>query len=57
MDAAYDGREDSIRDLVAEVVPTYHPAGRHGSEDKGEAYTEQMKMVMQKNEEKVAALK
>lgn len=56
MTAAYDGQEDSIRDLVAEVVPTYHPAGEHGSEDKGEAYTQQMKMVMQKCEEKVVAL-
>jgi len=48
MTAAYDGQEDAIRDLVAEAVPTYHPAGEHGSEDKGEAYTQQMKMVMQK---------
>ena len=55
MTAAYDGQEDSIRDLVADVVPTYHPAGEHGSEDKGEAYTQQMKMVMQKCEEKVVA--
>jgi len=57
MTAAYDGQEDSIRDLVAEVVPTYHPAGEHGSEDKGEAYTQQMKLVMKKCEEKVVALK
>ena len=46
MTAAYDGREDIIRDLVSEVVPTYHPAGEHGSEDKGAAYKEQMKNVM-----------
>ena len=57
MTVAYDGQEDSIRDLVAEVVPTYHPAGEHGSEDKGEAYTQQMKMVMQKSEEKIMVLK
>jgi len=55
MTAAYDGQEDAIRDLVAEVVPTYHPAGEHGSEEKGEAYTQQMKIVMRKNEEKVVA--
>jgi len=55
MTAAYDGQEDSIRDLVADVIPTYHPAGEHGSEDKGEAYTQQMKMVMQKCGEKVVA--
>ncbi len=50
MTAAYDGKEDSIRQLVADVVPTFHPAGAHGSEDKGEAYTEQMKIVMQNKE-------
>lgn len=50
MTAAYDGREDSIRELVAGVVPTYRPAGEHGSEDKGEAYAQQMKMVMNKQE-------
>lgn len=26
MDAAYDGQNDKIRNLVEEVVPTYHPA-------------------------------
>ncbi len=45
MSAAYDGREDSIRDLVAAVVPTYRPAGEHGSLDKGDAYIEQMKRI------------
>jgi len=25
MDAAYDGHDESIRDLVADMVPTYHP--------------------------------
>lgn len=34
MTAAYDGQEDKIRDLVAEVVPTFHPAGQHGSAEK-----------------------
>ena len=37
---AYDNRED-IRNYVAEMVSTYHPAGEHGSEKKGEAYREQ----------------
>ena len=27
--AAYEGKDDRIRDLVAEIVPTYHPAGRN----------------------------
>ena len=44
MTAAYDGEEEAIRELVAEVVPTYRPAGKHGSEDKGEAYTRQLVM-------------
>ena len=42
MNAAYDGKEDAIRDLVAKSVPTYHPAGQHGSETKGAAYEQQM---------------
>ena len=42
MDAAYDGKEDVIRNLVAEVVPTYQPAGEHGSEKKGEVYEQQI---------------
>ena len=45
MDAAYDGEEAEIRRLVAEVVPTYHPAGEHGSEHKGEAFFRQMETV------------
>ena len=57
MTVAYDGREGQIRDLVAKVVPTYHPAGEHGSEAKGEAYTRQMEMVLQKGKEKTTALK
>lgn len=42
MNAAYDGKESDIRDLVMEVVPTYHPAGEHGVEDRGEAYERQL---------------
>ncbi len=47
MTAAYDGREEDIRSLVAEAVKTYHPAGEHGSEAKGEAYAKQMNLMMQ----------
>ena len=56
MVAAYAGQENTIRDLVAEVVTTYHPAGEHGSEDKGEAYIQQMESIMQKDEEEAEAL-
>lgn len=38
MDAAYENREDCIRDMVRDIVDTYHPAGEHGSEFKGTAY-------------------
>ena len=48
MDAAYDGKEDTIRNLVAEVVPTYKPAGEHGSEGKDDVYERQMSEAMEK---------
>ncbi len=51
MSAAYDGKEDEMRGLVASVVPTYHPAGAHGSEDKPDAYLQQMELVDKKMEE------
>ena len=41
MEAAYEDRED-IRNLIAEVVDTYHPAGEHGTHEKGDAYEQQM---------------
>lgn len=53
MVAAYDGLENEIRDIVAEVVPTYHPAGENGSEYKGEAFEEQMRAVNKKEAEAV----
>jgi hypothetical protein len=48
MSAAYDGQDDLIRDLVSGVVPTYRPAGEHGSEAKGDAYDKQMEQVKAK---------
>ncbi|MBQ3491987.1 MAG: polysaccharide biosynthesis protein, partial [Oscillospiraceae bacterium] len=45
MAAAHDGKDDQIRQMVAKVVPTYRPAGEHGSEHKGKAFEEQMKLV------------
>jgi len=42
MIAAYDGEEDMIRSLVSQAVPTYRPAGKHGSEEKGAAYEQQL---------------
>ena len=48
MDAAYAGKNSLIRQMVAEVVPTYHPAGSHGSTEKTQAYKEQMQQIEQK---------
>ena len=55
MISALDGQEDIMRDLVVEIVETYHPAGEHGSEQKGLAYVEQMNFVA-KNELDAVAL-
>ena len=45
MEAAYDGKENEIRTLVESVVTTYHPAGKHGSEYKGETFEKQMELA------------
>lgn len=37
------GNSKEIREIVANMVSTYHPAGENGSEDKGAAYEEQIK--------------
>lgn len=42
MSDAYENRAD-IRERVAAIVKTYHPAGEHGSEKKGEVYEELMR--------------
>ena len=42
MTAVNEGREDELRALIRELVPTYRPAGEGGCEDKGEAYARQL---------------
>ncbi len=44
MDAAYANRED-IRDMVEQIVVTYHPAGASGSEEKGAVYEAQVRQM------------
>ena len=44
MTACYDNCED-IRSMVEAIVPTYHPAGEHGSEERGKAYEEQRRVM------------
>ena len=56
MNAAYDGDEEQIRDLVKQTVTTYYPAGEHGSEYKGKAYQKQMAEVAEKELEEAAAV-
>ena len=46
MSAAYNGEEDTIRQLVMQTVTTYRPAGKNGSESKGETYEKQMAEVV-----------
>lgn len=45
--AAYEDRED-IRDLLEDMVDTYHPAGRHGTTKKTQAYEQQMMEMLAK---------
>ena len=45
MEVAYANRENEIRDVVADMVSTYHPAGAHGNEKKDEKYIELAKEV------------
>ena len=47
MRMAYEERTGDIRKLVSAIVPTYHPAGRHGTERKGEIYEKQLEQVEQ----------
>ena len=48
MAMAYNGEDEGVRKKVAIAVGTYRPAGEHGSEYKGEAYAEQMKVLAEK---------
>ena len=40
LEASYEN-DEAIRKKVQEMVNTYHPAGAHGSEEKGQGYLEQ----------------
>lgn len=52
-DAAYEDREEDIRDIVASYVSTYHDAGRHGATRKTQAYEKQMLEMLKKKTEKM----
>ena len=48
MGAAYANRED-IREMVEQIVVTYHPAGASGSEEKGAVYEAQVRQMTEAN--------
>ena len=50
-DAAYEDKEEDIRGIVETYVDTYHPAGRHGTERKTQAYEKQMLEMLAKKTE------
>ena len=50
MELAYEDRED-ICQLVADIVPTYHPAGENGTEYKGKVYKRQREEMRKREEE------
>ncbi|MBR1993394.1 MAG: hypothetical protein IJ988_03640, partial [Firmicutes bacterium] len=52
-DAAYEDREEDIRDIIASFVPTYRDAGRHGTTRKTQAYEKQMMEMLAKKTEKL----
>ena len=54
MTLAYDGKEGALQKLVKEIVPTYRPAGEHGSGHKGKAYNEQVEVMEKKETEAMA---
>lgn len=52
-DEAYADKDDEIRDIIAEYVTTYKPAGKHGTTRKTTAYEKQMMEVLAKKTEKL----
>ena len=38
---------EKVKDMVEAIVPTYHPAGEHGTTEKPKAYEEQIKAMAQ----------
>ena len=51
MTVAYNGDEEGTRKLVAQLVPTYRPAGEGGSTEKGAAYERQIADMRSRDKE------
>ena len=56
MEVAYDGNEEGTRQMVAQLVPTYHPAGEHGSTEKGAAFEQQMRDIQARSNREPAGV-
>jgi len=56
LSAAYRIDAGQPPQLVADAVPGYHPAGKNGSEHKGEAFALQMEAIIQNEEKKLASI-
>lgn len=54
MEVAYDGQASELRRLIAEVVPTYRPAGEHGRAEKDDVFRAQMEIVKAAEEKNLA---
>ena len=52
MEAADAGKEDEIRTWAEGVVTTYHHAGKHGSEYKGETFENKWRLPRTKKSER-----
>ena len=39
---------EKVKEFVESIVPTYHPAGEHGTEEKPKAYQEQLEAMATK---------
>ena len=56
MEVSYDGDEEGTRRMVAQLVPTYRPAGEHGSTEKGAAFEQQLQDMQRRDEKERTAV-
>lgn len=49
MVVSYENDEERLEELIKQIVPTFSPAGKNGSEKKGQTYRELMKEVREEN--------
>ena len=49
MVVSYENDEERLEKLIKQIVPTFSPAGKNGSEKKGQTYRELMKEVREES--------